>query len=49
MKGTDLGVIATPGAEVDWNTTPCVAPLVSFQKVLDVACEEMPYIGIGTC
>ena len=31
------------------STTPSVAPLVSFQNVLDVAWDEMPNIGIGTC
>ena len=30
-------------------TTPSAAPLVSFQNVLDVACEAMPNIGMGTC
>src|SRR5262249_45737101 len=29
--------------------TPSVAPLVSFQKVLVVACELWPDIAIGTC
>ncbi len=44
-----LGVTATPGPEIDWNSTPAAAPLVSPQKVAFVACDEMPNMGIGTC
>ncbi len=34
---------------ITWATTPSTPPLVSFQNVPDVAWEEMPNIGIGTC
>ncbi len=44
-----VGVSATPGAAAVEVMTPSVAPLVSFQKLLVVACELWPAIGIGTC
>jgi len=37
------------GADTALNSTPSIAPLVSFQNVELVACDEMPSIGIGTC
>src|SRR6185312_15278691 len=49
MNGTVLGVSATPGAAAVAVITPWVAPLVSFQNVLVVACELCPAIGMGTC
>ena len=44
-----MGVVATLSAAMSWRMTPSVWPLVSFQKELLVACEEMPNMGIGTC